>query len=105
MLQDERGHHFPVGGQGTDSGFFILAHEATVADDIGAEDGREFALHAYRRSRCRHHFIPLAGDYPAPTLYLSIRKGNILDNGSPHCLQETPILGSGTDGDTKKSLP
>ena len=35
-----------VGREGADSGFFILAHEATVAFDIGTEDGGELALDA-----------------------------------------------------------
>jgi hypothetical protein len=38
---DVCGHHVAVGGEGADGGYLIFAHEAAVALDIGAEDGRE----------------------------------------------------------------
>src|SRR5262249_3655500 len=43
---DEGGHHLAVGGQGADGGFFILAHEAAVAFNIGTEDRGELAFHS-----------------------------------------------------------
>src|SRR5712692_1416813 len=46
MRLDVCGHHLAVGGEGADGGHFIVAHEAAVALDIGAEDGRELALDA-----------------------------------------------------------
>src|SRR5437879_3758078 len=36
-----------VGREGTEGAFFIGAHEAAVAVDIGTENGGELALHVY----------------------------------------------------------
>jgi hypothetical protein len=44
MLLDKGGKHFTVGGYRSDSGFFVIAHEATVAFDISAEDCCEFTF-------------------------------------------------------------
>jgi len=48
MLLDMSGYHFQVGLQGTDSSFLILPHEATVALDVRAQDGGEFAFYFWR---------------------------------------------------------
>jgi hypothetical protein len=45
MLLNERGYHFPISFEGVNRGLFIVAHEATVAFDIGAEDSGEFTFH------------------------------------------------------------
>jgi hypothetical protein len=45
MLLNEAGYHFPTGLERMNRGLFIVTHEATVAFDIGAEDGSEFAFH------------------------------------------------------------
>src|SRR5205823_4958222 len=50
LLLNAGGHDRAVGGQGADGGFFILAHQAAVALDIGAENGRELAFHTGLRS-------------------------------------------------------
>ena len=77
MLLDERGHDFPIGGQGADGRLFILAHEAAIAFDIGAEDRRELAFHANRCMRRHLHALLLVGlscidlDYSAGVAELS----------------------------------
>ncbi len=45
MLLDKGGHHFTVGGYCLDGSFFVIAHEATVAFDIRAEDRGQFPFH------------------------------------------------------------
>jgi hypothetical protein len=45
MLCNETGDHFPIGLESMNGGFFIVAHETTVAFDIGAEDSGELAFH------------------------------------------------------------
>jgi hypothetical protein len=44
VLLDEGREHFTVRCQGSDSGFLVIAHEATVAFDIGTEDGGELTF-------------------------------------------------------------
>jgi hypothetical protein len=46
MRLDVGSHHLAVGGEGADGGHLIVAHEAAVALDIGAEDCRELPLDA-----------------------------------------------------------
>src|SRR5262249_34870880 len=48
LLLDEGVGYFPVGSQGAQRAYLILAHQAAVALDIGAEDGGEFAFDATR---------------------------------------------------------
>ena len=45
VLLDETSYHLAISLERANGGLFIIAHEATVAFDIGAEDGGEFALH------------------------------------------------------------
>src|SRR6188508_1296618 len=72
MMLDEGGDHSPIGGEGADSGFFIVAHETAVARDISAEDGGEFAFHANHRCVFSHPRNPCAGNYSAVAVPLSI---------------------------------
>jgi hypothetical protein len=46
VLLNRRGNHCAIGRKGTDSGFFIGAHETAVPRHIGAEDRRQLAFHA-----------------------------------------------------------
>ncbi|NIS68508.1 MAG: hypothetical protein GTO12_06005, partial [Proteobacteria bacterium] len=46
MLLDERGHGLPVRLQSLYGSYLILAYEAAIAFDVGAEDGGEFAFKA-----------------------------------------------------------
>jgi hypothetical protein len=45
VLRDEGSHHLTISYKGANSRLFILAHEATVAFNIGTEDRSEFAFH------------------------------------------------------------
>src|SRR5262249_55446592 len=47
VLLDERGHELPVGGDGTDGRYLVLAHEAAVSLHIRAEDRRKLPFHAH----------------------------------------------------------
>ncbi len=73
VLLDQRGDQCTIGGEGADGGFFIVPHEAAVAGDIGAEDRRQLALHADWASG-QASLLLSAGDYPADSLPLSMRK-------------------------------
>ena len=64
-MLDQGGDQGTIGGEGADGGFFIVAHEAAVARDIGAEDRRQLAFHPDGGRLVRHHASSLTGDYPA----------------------------------------
>ena len=44
MALNESGEDFSIGLQGVNRRFFVVAHEATIAGDIGTEDGCKFAF-------------------------------------------------------------
>jgi hypothetical protein len=45
VVFDEVRYHCPIGLQRVNRGLFVIAHQATIAFDIGAEDSGEFAFH------------------------------------------------------------
>jgi hypothetical protein len=55
VVFDESAHYIAVGRQGSDSGVFVLTHEAAVTHYISAEYGGEFALKA-SLSHCKLSF-------------------------------------------------
>src|SRR5206468_1119704 len=60
MPLDEGGHNRAVGGQGTDSCYLVLTHEAAIAFDIGTENGRELACDTMWFHR-RHESLGVMG--------------------------------------------
>ncbi len=85
MLLDEAGHHLAIGCQGANRGFFILAHQPTVALDIGAQDSGQLAFHT-----------ALAGsNYPAPAARLS--KGTRGGLGGDRSSRFVGVSGKRTD--------
>src|SRR5262245_13078691 len=63
MLLNKRGHEGAVGGEGSDGGDFIVAHEAAVALDVGAEDGGELAGERTCGRGLRRSAVVHGGDY------------------------------------------
>jgi hypothetical protein len=59
MVLDKRGDQGTIGGEGTDGGFLVISHEATVADNIRAEDCGQLALHANCGRASGHQILPL----------------------------------------------
>src|SRR5262249_53970949 len=45
VVVDQRGDHSAICCEGTDGGFFILAHEAAVACDIRTKDRHQLTFH------------------------------------------------------------
>ena len=102
MLLDQGGNEGTIGREGADGGFLIVAHEATVARDIRAEDRRELAFHANRCMRRHLHALLLVGlscidlDYSAGVAELSTVTISSCSQAEPGTRRE-PIVTSEED--------
>jgi hypothetical protein len=61
MLPDNSGDDLQIGFEGTDGPFLVLPHEATVALDIGTQDGGEFSFYLIWGHKITSPWIGMVG--------------------------------------------
>jgi hypothetical protein len=83
VLSNESGNNFTIGCQGSDSGFLVIAHKATVAFDVCAEDSGEFTLKTFV---C--HAVPPSLRFQTKELRIKMKQKNTVSGEQQDSIQQ-----------------